>query len=111
MLIIDAQLSPHLAKWVTDQFGTPCFSARFLNLRDADDEEIFFAARGRNAVVISKDDDFIKMLKRHGSPPKVIWLTCGNTSNQRLRELFSQNLMSALQQLEAGEEWIEISGR
>jgi predicted nuclease of predicted toxin-antitoxin system len=111
MLILDAQLSPHLAKWVTDQFGVPCFSARFLNLRDADDEEIFFAARERNAVVISKDDDFIKLLKRHGSPPKVIWLTCGNTSNQRLRELFTRFLSQAIQQFENGEELTELSGR
>jgi predicted nuclease of predicted toxin-antitoxin system len=43
-----------------------------------------------------------------GSPPKLIYLRCGNTTNQRLREIFGVHLQNALQQLSNGESVIEI---
>jgi predicted nuclease of predicted toxin-antitoxin system len=36
------------------------------------------------------------MLHQFGSPPKVIWLTCGNTSNSRMRVILKSNLMTAI---------------
>jgi hypothetical protein len=32
---------------------------------------------------MTKDRDFVEMLQRLGPPPKVAWVTCGNTSNAR----------------------------
>jgi len=43
-----------------------------------------------------------------GSPPQIIWLRCGNTSNERLREIFQRTLHNALALLEAGEVLVEI---
>ncbi|SEJ82966.1 Predicted nuclease, contains PIN domain, potential toxin-antitoxin system component [Dyadobacter sp. SG02] len=96
MIILDAQLPPALAVWITENFENPCFSAQFLDLRHAADEEIFAFSKTKNAIVITKDDDFVSLLNRFGSPPKVIWLTCGNTSKNRLKEIFEANLASAL---------------
>ena len=45
------------------------------------------AAREAGAIVMTKDGDFIELLAQHGSPPQVVWVTCGNTSNERLRRL------------------------
>lgn len=109
MIILDAQLPPALAVWITDTFANPCFSAQFLNLRHAEDEEIFAFSRTKNAIVITKDDDFISLLNRFGSPPKVIWLTCGNTSKNRLKEIFEANLASALALLKTND-LVEITG-
>jgi len=36
---------------------------------------------------MTKDRDFIALVERHGSPPQVVWLACGNTSNARLQTL------------------------
>jgi predicted nuclease of predicted toxin-antitoxin system len=80
----------------------------FLNLRNAEDAEIFFIARTHNAIVITKDDDFVSPLNRNGSPPKVIWLTCGNTSKSRLKEIFV-NLVPALELLQ-NTDLVEITG-
>ena len=45
-----------------------------LGLVSADDSVIFDAARsGRAAVVMTKDDDFLKLLERHGPPPQIVW--------------------------------------
>lgn len=82
---------------------------RDLNLREADDEEIFLAARKINGVIISKDADFVELLERNGSPPKLIWLTCGNTSEARLKEIFSVRFSAAMELLRAGNDLVEIS--
>ena len=52
---IDAQLSPGLARWLSDHQAVEAFSARWLGLHDATDETIFDAARRANAVVMTKD--------------------------------------------------------
>jgi predicted nuclease of predicted toxin-antitoxin system len=48
------------------------------------------------------------MVNAEGAPPQVIWLTCGNTSNTRLREILSKTLSQALAMLTSGEKVVEI---
>jgi len=86
-LWLDAQLSPALATWLAATFGVECAAVRDLGLRDSTDREIFFAARAAGVVVITKDADFRTLLEQHGPPPQIIWVTCGNTSNQRLKDI------------------------
>lgn len=59
---------------------------------------------------MTKDSDFVDLVDRLGSPPQIIWLTCGNTSNARLREILSSVLPKALELLRSGEKLVEISG-
>lgn len=108
-LLIDAQLTPGLARWIAERFGYECYSLRYLDLHTAEDPEIFFKAREMNAAVITKDSDFVQLLDRHGPPPKIIWLTCGNTSNQRMREIFEKYLSQATALLETSS-LVEITG-
>jgi len=109
MIWVDAHLSPALAQWITAEFGQPALAVRDLGLRIAEDQEIFDAARQANAVVLTKDADFVELLERHGPPPQVIWLTCGNTSNAVLRDLLRQALPQALDLFQQGETLVEIS--
>ncbi|WP_338010215.1 MULTISPECIES: DUF5615 family PIN-like protein [Microcystis] len=83
---------------------------RDLGLRDAEDTEIFQVAKAQRAILMTKDSDFVDLVERLGSPPQIIWLTCGNTSNARLREILSETLPRALELLAAGETLVEISG-
>lgn len=82
---------------------------RDLGLREANDQQIFKAAREANAVVLTKDSDFALLLERFGSPPAVVWLRCGNTSNANLKRLLSRTLPKVLTLLEAGERLVEIT--
>ncbi|WP_204136987.1 DUF5615 family PIN-like protein [Halomicronema sp. CCY15110] len=107
---VDAHLSPAIATWITSTFGIEAIALRELGLRDAEDPEIFEAAKVQQAVVMTKDSDFVDLVERLGSPPQIIWLTCGNTSNARLREMLSETLPRALELLAAGETLVEISG-
>ena len=108
---IDAHLSPSLARWITDTFGIPAQAVRDLGLREAKDVRIFQAARDASAIVLTKDADFQHLLQQHGPPPKVLWLTCGNSSNQNVRRILSSTLIPAVELLDAGESIVEITGQ
>ena len=90
ILWVDTQLSPALARWLSETFGIMAHAVRDLGLREAKDLIIFHAAREAGAVVMSKDSDFVMLLERFGPPPQVLWVTCGNTSNARMRAFFSR---------------------
>lgn len=109
ILWIDAQLSPQLAPWISEEFAVDSKAVRDLELRDANDYEIYLAARNAGAVVMTKDSDFLRLLEQHGPPPQIIWITCGNTSNAYLRELLERTLRSTLRLLNQGEPLVEIS--
>lgn len=108
-LWIDAQLSPAIADWIGSAFGFDAKAVRDLGLRDAEDGEIFAAASTADACVITKDRDFVQLLDRFGPPPQIIWLTCGNTSNSRLKEILKVSLEHAVELLETGESLVEIN--
>jgi len=105
---IDAHLNPAIAKWINDNYSIQAAALRDLGLRDATDREIFEAARQNNAVVMTKDSDFVELLNRFGPPPQVIWLTFGNTSNARLKDILPKTLNEALDLIGAGEPLVEI---
>ena len=106
---IDAQLSPAIAIWLSNTFSVEAFAVRDLQLREAKDAEIFNAARSSNAVVMTKDSDFLLLLDRLGAPPQVVWVTCGNTSNARLKEILTAVFPKAIELLDAGEALVEIT--
>ncbi|MGF1569937.1 MAG: DUF5615 family PIN-like protein [Nodosilinea sp.] len=109
---VDAHLSPAIATWITNNFDVTAVALRDLGLRDAEDAEdpeIFEATKVQDAILMTKDRDFVDLVDRLGPPPKVIWLTCGNTSNARLREILSATLETSLELLTGGEPLVEIS--
>ena len=107
---VNAQLPPAIANWISENFNVEAVAVRELNLREATDLEIFTAARNVSAIVMTKDSDFVELVNARGMPPQVIWLTCGNTTNVRLREILAQALPSAIKLLKSGEAVVEISG-
>ncbi|WP_210413611.1 DUF5615 family PIN-like protein [Leptospira ilyithenensis] len=71
---------------------------------------MFFAARSKQEVIImSKDSDFIDLLSRYGSPPKIIWIRSGNTSNESMKILLKKTLEKAFAILKSGESIVEIA--
>ena len=107
---IDAHLSPAIATWINNTFDVTALALRDIGLRDAEDLEIFAAAKAQEVIFMTKDSDFVDLVDRLDAPPKIIWLTCGNTSNARLKEILSATLIDALRFLETGEKLVEISG-
>jgi predicted nuclease of predicted toxin-antitoxin system len=90
---IDAHLSPAIATWITSEFDVTAVALRDLGLRDAEDPEIFEVAKSQGVIFMTKDSDFVDLVDRLGTPPQIIWLTCGNTSNAQLRVSDYQQLL------------------
>ena len=105
---LDNQLPPALAPWMRASLSLECVPVRDLQLQRASDAEIFHAARAAEVVVMTKDRDFIDLLDQHGLPPQVILVTCGNTSNARLRRLIESAWPTILPMLERGEALVEL---
>lgn len=76
-LWVDAHLSPAIATWITSTFGIAAFALRDLGLIDAEDSDIFAAAKSSGVIFMTKDSDFVHLVDRLGPPPQIIWLTCG----------------------------------
>ena len=107
---VDAHLSPRIARWLSSQFAIQAVPVRDLGLREATDQQIFEAARAAKAVVMTKDADFVELVERQGPPPQILWVTSGNTSEERLRKILGSVFQEALNMLKAGEPLVEVSG-
>jgi predicted nuclease of predicted toxin-antitoxin system len=73
------------------------------------DPDIFEKARQVEAVVITKDNDFVQILERRGPPPQVVWVTCGNRGNPALKDLIIRSWPRVRELLAAGEALLEIN--
>lgn len=98
-----------MASWLSQTFKVEAYALRDLQLRDAEDERIFQKARQQGIVLISKDSDFVEMVLRLGTPPQLLWVTCGNVTNRRLQNLLTQVFPRALELLVSGEAIVEIA--
>jgi predicted nuclease of predicted toxin-antitoxin system len=102
-------LPPQLAGWLVETFKVEAYALRDLDLRDADDAQIFQKARSQGIVIVSKDSDFVEMVLRFGTPPQLLWVTCGNVTNRHLRNIFAKVFPQAQALLAAGEAVVEIA--
>jgi predicted nuclease of predicted toxin-antitoxin system len=110
ILWFDVMLPPDVATWAAAQFNAETDHLDPLGFRLATDRVIFEAARRKQvSAIITKDSDYLRLLEQHGPPPAVIWLTCGNTSNETLKTLLTQRLHAALALIEGGEPLVELS--
>lgn len=82
--LIDAQLPPVLAQWLRER-GHEAEHIYDLDEVDCDDEVIWRLALDRDAVVITKDRDFVAWVFARSPAPRVLWLRFGNSRNAALR--------------------------
>jgi hypothetical protein len=105
--LVDAQLPPALALWITGQ-GHQATHVFDLGFHTADDPVIWERARSEQAVIISKDEDFVDH-----------WLLSNQTGGIHLdsqRQLFEPRLLEwleplwpdAVKRLEQGEKFLEL---
>jgi len=108
--LVDAQISPAIAAWINRTFeDIEAVSARSVELQFANDAEIYTYARENGYNVMSKDGDFLNFVRKFGHPLHFIWITCGNTSNAKMREVLGKTMKSVNELIENGEPVVEIS--
>jgi len=106
--LIDAQLPPALARWLTAQ-GHPAEHVFDFGGDGTTDNDVWNRALDTDAVIISKDEGFSLRGMRSADGPQVVWIRTGNTRRTALMQWFAELLPSVLAALERGERVIEIS--
>jgi predicted nuclease of predicted toxin-antitoxin system len=90
-LLLDENLSERLIPLLSAQFEHPQH-VRLLGLGGADELEIWELARREGYLLVTRDEDFLRLSLSRGVPPKVICLGIGNASNARTAGLLLNNL-------------------
>lgn len=90
-LLFDQNLSYRLCELVADIFPDSK-QVRLLGLERAEDIQIWEYARKEDFVIVTLDADFYELSLLHDSPPKVLWLRCGNQPTDTIAKLLRQRL-------------------
>lgn len=85
-LLFDQNLSYVLVARLADLYPQSAH-VRDLGLESADDEAVWNHARQHDFIIVSKDSDFRQRSFLRGAPPKIVWLSIGNCSTNRIEEL------------------------
>ena len=105
--IIDAQLPPALARMLSRR-GYAAEHVTELGLMEAEDAQIWRYAFQHDAVIVTKDEDFVILSALKTDVPAIIWIRLGNTRKQVLLKRFEQWLPAIEQALASGEKLIEL---
>lgn len=77
-------------------------------LASSDDSEIFAEATRRQAVLITKDEDFLSIRSAAAKGACVVWLRIGNATNRVLIGWFAARFSMVLAALDMGEGIAEV---
>jgi predicted nuclease of predicted toxin-antitoxin system len=105
--LIDAQLPPALARWI-ESHGHQATHVFGVGLQAAEDEPIWEHARKREAVIVSKVEDFLDRWLLSDKPVPLVWIRKGNCSNRALLAWLEPLWPDAMRRLEQGEQLIEL---
>jgi predicted nuclease of predicted toxin-antitoxin system len=73
---------------------------QFHDLAEKTDTEVWEFAKANGFFVVTQDADFMERSRLYGSPPKVVWLRCGNAPTRRIEALLRSG-ETAIQELQS----------
>lgn len=107
-LLVDAQLPPALARWLTAQ-GHEAEHVFDVGLGDSPDSVVWMHALKEAAVIVTKDEDFAVRAQLSAGGPAVVWVRYGNVRRAELLVKFALVWPRIVEALERGETLIEIA--
>jgi predicted nuclease of predicted toxin-antitoxin system len=105
--LLDAQLPRSLALR-TAGTGHVAFHMTECLPNDASDSDVAFQANRLDAVLVSKDEDFVDLSIRGVLQTPFLWIRSGNMTTPRLWALLEPLLPEAVRAFEAGDRIVEI---
>jgi predicted nuclease of predicted toxin-antitoxin system len=96
-LLFDQNLSRKLVTRLADIYPTSSH-VQFHELEEKTDTEIWEFARTNDFCIVTQDADFAERSRLYGSPPKVLWLRCGNALTSQVENLLRSGA-GAIQEL------------
>lgn len=88
---LSRKLVPKLANLFPDSTQTGQ-----IGLATADDAAVWEFARANGFTIVTLDSDFADLSVTRGSPPKVLWLRCGNSTVAEVEGLLRDNAHTIL---------------
>jgi predicted nuclease of predicted toxin-antitoxin system len=85
-LLFDQNLSRKLVNRLADIFPESSH-VQFHDLAEKTDTEIWEFAKFNDFCIVTQDADFPERSRLYGSPPKVVWLRCGNAPTNQVEGL------------------------
>ena len=82
-ILLDQNISFRVVNLLSNHFEN-VKQVRQLGLVDASDSEIWSYALENKFTIVTFDSDFIDLATLRGSPPKIIWLRFGNSTNLKI---------------------------
>ncbi len=104
--IVDTQLPPKLAKFLSDKNYDAIHTTFFPNGHLLQDKEIREIAIQENRIIVTKDNDFFDSYLTKGAPPLVLLLQFGNIKNDELIAYFQQEYSNIEELFDHGAELI-----
>ncbi|HZL79317.1 MAG TPA: DUF5615 family PIN-like protein [Candidatus Limnocylindrales bacterium] len=105
--LVDSQLPPALARWISAQ-GHHAIHVAELGLVADDDSVIWQHARKEKTIIVSKDEDFADRWLLNDDGIALVWIRKGNCSNRALMNWLEPLWPDVLRRLEQGEQLIEL---
>lgn len=82
-ILLDQNISFRVNRLLSDSFEN-VKQVKEIGLANASDVDIWSYAYSNNYTIVTFDSDFIDLAILKGSPPKIIWLRFGNSSNLKI---------------------------
>ncbi len=90
--LVDAQLPRRAAGWLSTYDGHAIHTLDLPGGNRTPDAEIIDHAEREQRVVVTKDADFVDAHLMHGRPTRLLLISTGNLSNDRLESLLTPRI-------------------
>ena len=105
--MVDQNLPLRLVDLLTD-LGHEAVHVKALGLTTAPDPAIWRHAVARDAIVVSKDGDFLAFDRSPGAGARLLLLSVGNVSNTALFQRLLDSWPSVVDRFRAGDRLVEL---
>ncbi len=102
--LVDNQLPPALARFISEDLGVEARHVADIGLRDAD---VWSYASENDFVLIPKDDDFVSLYSKTPSA-RLLWVRLGNCRRAFLLTVFRKQWPRILERFDQGDRFIEL---
>lgn len=106
--LVDAQLPPALARKIESP-GYPATHLIEVGLLESSDSRIWDYAMAHQAIIVTKDEDFVIRASVSKAAPSIVWLRIGNCPDARLLSWFEHEMAAVVAALDAGNRLVEIA--
>jgi predicted nuclease of predicted toxin-antitoxin system len=106
--LVDAQLPPALAHYLVTA-GHQADHVSDFGFEAASDRQIWDRAAALNAVIMTKDEDFVTLRALQPKGPAIVWIRVGNTTRDAIIKTVSAALPAIVGALNEGESVVEIA--